>query len=64
VTNAALDIVRRRTPLADPASEPSTAEETAQADMRMDTQKYWSRLSRDHQAAHARLPDSRGCRDP
>jgi RNA polymerase sigma-70 factor, ECF subfamily len=51
VTNASLDIVRRRTPVAEPADEPCTGSQTAEADIRIDLRKQWSRLSREHQAA-------------
>jgi len=50
VTNAALDIIRRRPRLAEPAGEPSTSPDTPRAEARIDLRKQWSRLSRDHQA--------------
>lgn len=51
VTNAAIDIVRRRTPVAEPADEPSTGSQTAEADTRIDLRKPWARLSREQQSA-------------
>ncbi len=50
VINAAFDI-RRRSPLvAEPADEPSTDSQTAQADVRFDLRKQWSRISNEQQA--------------
>jgi RNA polymerase sigma-70 factor, ECF subfamily len=51
VTNAAFDIIRRSPPVAEPAREPSTGPETAQADTRIDIRGQWSGISKDHQAA-------------
>jgi RNA polymerase sigma-70 factor, ECF subfamily len=51
VTNAALDILRRSPLVAEPADEPSTAPQTAQAETRIDVEKQWSGISADHQAA-------------
>jgi RNA polymerase sigma-70 factor (ECF subfamily) len=50
VTNAALDIVRRRPQVAEPADEAWTSPQMGQTETRIDLKKHWSRLSRDHQA--------------
>jgi RNA polymerase sigma-70 factor (ECF subfamily) len=50
VTNAALDIIRRRPVVAEPADEPATSSKAAETETRLDLQKQWSRLSRNHQA--------------
>jgi RNA polymerase sigma-70 factor (ECF subfamily) len=51
VTNAAFDVLRRSPLVAEPASEPATGPETAQADIRVDLWSQWSAISKDHQAA-------------
>lgn len=51
VVNAALDIVRRRRQVVEISEEPWTDPQTTQANTRIDLQKQWNRISRDHQAA-------------
>jgi RNA polymerase sigma-70 factor (ECF subfamily) len=51
VTNAAFDVLRRSPLVAEPAKEPGTGSDTAQADTRMDLRNQWSGISKDHQAA-------------
>ena len=51
MTNAALDVIRRRPAVAETADEPWTTAQTAEAETRIDLQKHWARLSREHQAA-------------
>jgi len=51
VANAAFDTIRRRRHVAEIADQPWTDPQVAQADTRIDLQRHWRRISRDHQAA-------------